>query len=161
MTDTRVHPVTGKRLTRGVRPQTVTFGSLSQAVDVPGWYPDDDSDSVHSGADLSGKEEAFKQLRVAYGERVRRVRKGLKLTQVEAGALLGGGPRAFQKYEKGVMAPSDAAVGLIEILAVDPTKIEVLRALRQGGSGAGLGPKVVGSSSRSPRTQRRRDQVSA
>ena len=160
MTDTRVHPVTGKRLTRGVRPQAVAFGSLSRTVDVPGWYPDDDGDSVHSGADLCEKDEAFRELRVAYGERVRRVRKGLKLTQAEAGALLGGGPRAFQKYEKGVMAPSDAAVGLIEILAVDPTKIEVLKALRRGASKASSG-RVAVKSSASPRARRRRGRAVA
>lgn len=134
MTDTRIHPVTGKPLTRQTRRQTVTFGSLSTQVDVPGWYPDDESDSLHSGADLAAKDAAWSNLRQAYGERVRAIRKKLRLTQVEAGQLLGGGPRAFQKYERGSMAPSDAAVGLLEILAVDPGKIEVLRNLRRKGA---------------------------
>jgi DNA-binding transcriptional regulator YiaG len=32
---------------------------------------------------------------------IRRIRERLGLTQVEAGEVLGGGPRAFQKYESG------------------------------------------------------------
>jgi len=52
VSETRIHPETGKVLRRDVRPQTVVVGSLSRTVDVPGWYPDDESDGVHSGADL-------------------------------------------------------------------------------------------------------------
>ncbi len=130
MEQTRIHPETGQTLTRSVRKQTVRFAALSTVVDVPGWYPDGDGDSIHSGPDLEAKDEAFQALRKQYGERVRKIRKSLRLTQVEAGALLGGGPRAFQKYEKGQMAPSDAAVGLLEILRLDPEKLQVLQDLR-------------------------------
>lgn len=129
MTETRLHPVTGKTLRRGVRPQTVTFGSLTRTVQTPGWYPDDDSDSIHSGADLAVSEQAVLALKAEYAAHVRKVRRRLKLTQEEAGQLIGGGRRAFQKYEKGMMAPSQAAVGLIEILARRPEDIEVLRDL--------------------------------
>lgn len=131
MTDTRIHPVTGQVLSRQVRMQTVTFGSLSAEVEVPGWYPEDGSDSIHSGRDLEKKEEVFQELRQAYGKRVRKIRKNLKLTQVEAGSIVGGGPRAFQKYERGVMAPSEAAIGLLEILSVDPSKLSILKGLRK------------------------------
>lgn len=131
MTDTRIHPVTGQVLTRQVRLQTVSFGSLSAEVDVPGWYPEDDSDSIHAGRDLDKKEEVFQELRQAYGKRVRKIRKDLKLTQVEAGSIIGGGPRAFQKYERGAMAPSEAAIGLLEILSVDPGKLSILKDVRK------------------------------
>ena len=129
MTETRLHPVTGKTLRRGIRPQMVTFGSLTRTVQTPGWYPDDDSDSIHSGADLAVSEQAFLALKAEYAAQVRKVLRRLKLTQEEAGQLIGGGRRAFQKYEKGMMAPSQAAVGLIEILARRPEDIEVLRDL--------------------------------
>ncbi len=131
MTDTRIHPITGQVLSRQVRMQTVTFGSLSAEVEVPGWYPEDGSDSIHSGRDLEKKEEVVQELRQAYGKRVRKIRKNLKLTQVEAGSIVGGGPRAFQKYERGVMAPSEAAIGLLEILSVDPSKLSTLKGLRK------------------------------
>lgn len=130
MTETRVHPETGKVLRRDVREQTVRVGSLARVVDVPGWYPDDDSDGIHSGSDLSASNEAFKDLRQAYAAHVKAVRKRLRLTQEEAGLIIGGGRRAFQKYESGVNPPSDAAVGLIEVLARHPEEVETLRRLR-------------------------------
>ncbi len=130
MSETRVHPETGKTLTRGVRRQMVTFGSLARSVEVPGWYPDDDSDAIHSGADLAKSDEVFQELKANYAAHVRQVRKRLRLSQEEAGRLIGGGRRAFQKYEQGVMAPSDAAIGLIEILHRRPEEIEILREIR-------------------------------
>ena len=133
MTETRIHPKTGKALRRGARPQTIRFGSMTRVVEAPGWYPDDDSDSVHSGADLAESDLAFRELKAAYAAHVRKVRKRLGLTQEEAGRLIGGGRRAFQKYESGVMAPSDAAVGLIEVLNRHPEEVEVLRAIRAVG----------------------------
>lgn len=137
MTETRIHPVSGQVLSRQTRMQRVIFGSLSKDVDVPGWYPEGEGDSIHSGRDLAKKEAAFMELRKAYGDRVREIRKSLKLTQVEAGTIVGGGPRAFQKYEKGLMSPSEAAIGLLEILSVDPEKLSILRDLRdQGQTGA-------------------------
>jgi HTH-type transcriptional regulator / antitoxin MqsA len=131
MAETRIHPVTGKELSRGVRVQTVSFGVLSKDVEVPGWYPNDDSDSIHSGADLEAKEAALMELRKAYGAHVREIRKKLKLTQVEAGTILGGGERAFQKYESGSMAPSDAAIGLLEVLRAKPEMLDILKRIRQ------------------------------
>lgn len=130
MTETRLHPETGKALRRGVRPQTISFGSMSRTIDVPGWYPDDDSDAIHSGADLAESDGVFRELKAAYAAHVRSVRKRLKLTQEEAGRLIGGGRRAFQRYERGATPPSDAAVGLIEILHRDPGKLEILKSIR-------------------------------
>jgi len=36
-------------------------------------------------------------------EEIRRIRKKLCLSQEKAGLLIGGGPRAFQKYESGFL----------------------------------------------------------
>ena len=130
MIETRIHSETGKVLYRDVRPQTVVVGSLSRTVDVPGWYPDDGSDAIHSGADLKASNEAFKALRDDYAAHVKSVRKKLGLTQEEAGVIIGGGKRAFQKYESGRTPPSDAAVGLIELLARHPEEVATLRAFR-------------------------------
>jgi HTH-type transcriptional regulator/antitoxin MqsA len=132
LTESRIHPETGKRLTRGERVQTVAVGSLAHSVEVPGWYPDDDSDSIHSGTDLKVLDQAYLELRAAYAARVKSVRKKLRLTQEEAGRIIGGGRRAFQKYESGATPPSDAAVGLIEILDRHPEELELLRRIRGG-----------------------------
>jgi HTH-type transcriptional regulator/antitoxin MqsA len=133
MTDeTRIHPDTGKTLRRDTRPQTITFGTLSRTLDVPGWYPDDDSDSIHTGLDWEEADQVFLDLKAAYGAHIRHIRKNrLKLTQEEAGRLIGGGRRAFQKYESGATPPSDAAVALIEILNRHPEEIEFLRQMRE------------------------------
>lgn len=136
MSDTRIHPVTGEVLRRDVRPQTIQVGSLTRVVDVPGWYPKDDGDAIHSGVDLQVWEEALGKLRAAYAARIRTVRRKLKLTQEEAGTVIGGGKRAFQKYESGKLAPSEAAVGLIEVLDRHPEAIETLRRARSGGTGS-------------------------
>mgnify|MGYP003430705931 FL=1 len=131
MAQTRIHPDTGKLLRRDARAQTVCVGSLSRDVDVHGWYPEDDSDSVHSGEDLQAVECAYHELRVAYAGRIKAVRKKLGLTQEEAGRIIGGGRRAFQKYERGTMQPSEAAVGLIEILDRHPEEVITLRNIRR------------------------------
>lgn len=130
MSETRIHPETGQLLRRDVRTQIVRVGSLSQAVDVPGWYPDGEGDAIHSGADLKDSETVFQTLRARYAAHVRDVRKKLKLSQEEAGVIIGGGKRAFQKYESGANPPSDAAVGLIEVLARHPEEVETLRSIR-------------------------------
>lgn len=137
MTETRIHPETGKTLRRGVRLRTVSFGSMTRMIEAPGWYPDDDSDSIHSGADLAEADQAFRELKASYAAHVRKVRKRLKLTQEEAGRLIGGGRRAFQKYESGATPPSDAAVGLIEILHRHPEEIEILKSIRPVAHAAG------------------------
>ena len=59
-------------------------------------------------------------------EEVRAIREGLGLTQVEAGELLGGGPRAFTKYEAGTVRPAAAVVNLLRLLEANPTAIATL-----------------------------------
>lgn len=130
MSATRIHPETGEVLHREVRQQTVRFGSLSRVVDVPGWYPQGDGDAIFTGADLKTSNEAFKELREDYAGHVRAVRKAHGLTQEEAGRIIGGGRRAFQKYESGKTPPSEAAVGLIEVLARHPETLVTLRSIR-------------------------------
>lgn len=131
MGQTRFHPKTGDVLRRDARMQTLSVGSLSREVEVPGWYPEDDGDSIHSGAELQAIDQAYLELRAAYAARVKAVRKKLGLTQEEAGRIIGGGRRAFQKYERGTMQPSEAAVGLIEILDRHPEEVTTLRGIRR------------------------------
>lgn len=128
--ETRIHPETFEVLRRDVRPQTFRYASLSRTIDTPGWYPEGDGDAIFIGKDLEPWDAALKEMKVAYAAHVKAVRKRLGLTQEEAGALIGGGKRAFQKYESGAMPPSEAAVALIEVLARHPEEVETLRALR-------------------------------
>src|SRR3546814_18401109 len=118
-----MQPEIGVVLRRDARVQTVSGGSMSRDVEVPGWYPEDDGDSIHSGAELQAMDQAYLELRTAYAARVKEVRKKIGLTQEEAGRIIGGGRRASQKYESGTTPPSEAAVGLIEILDRHPEEI--------------------------------------
>jgi len=131
MGQTRIHPKTGDVLRRDARLQTLSVGSLAREVEVPGWYPEGDGDSIHSGAELQAIDQAYLELRAAYAARVKAVRKKLGLTQEEAGRIIGGGRRAFQKYERGTMQPSEAAIGLIEILDRHPEEVTTLRNIRR------------------------------
>ena len=70
----------------------------------------------------------------ACAARVKAVRKKLRLTQEEAGRIIGGGRRAFQKYESGTTPPCDAAAGLLEILDRHPEELETLRSIRSRSS---------------------------
>ena len=67
-------------------------------------------------------------------EEIRAIRTDLGLSQVEAGKLLGGGPRAFTKYEAGTVKPAASVVALLRVLEANPDMIHVLR-------GDGPGPR--------------------
>ena len=65
-------------------------------------------------------------------EEIRAIREHLGLTQIEAGELIGGGPRAFTKYEAGIVRPAAAVVNLLRLLESNP----------------GMVPKIKGDKSR-------------
>ena len=60
-------------------------------------------------------------------EEIRALRKRLGLSQVEAGELLGGGPRAFAKYEAGSLRPAASLVTLLRLLEADRGALASLR----------------------------------
>jgi HTH-type transcriptional regulator/antitoxin MqsA len=59
-------------------------------------------------------------------DEIKRIRKKLNLTQGAAGELIGGGPRAFQKYETGELLPSRAISSALALLDHDPAALTVL-----------------------------------
>ena len=65
-------------------------------------------------------------------EEIRAIRRRLGLSQVEAGELLGGGPRAFTKYESGVVKPAASVISLLRLLKADPTFLDVLTGPESG-----------------------------
>lgn len=58
---------------------------------------------------------------------VRRIRKKLGLNQQAAGQVLGGGPSAFNKYEKGDILPSKAISNLLRVLEAVPNGLQLLQ----------------------------------
>ena len=56
-------------------------------------------------------------------DEIREIRRALDLTQAEAGVVLGGGPRAFAKYEAGHVQPSAGLVKLLRLLESQPSAL--------------------------------------
>jgi HTH-type transcriptional regulator/antitoxin MqsA len=101
----------------------------------PGWWPDDDSDGIISGPDGRATDHVLHEMKaeaasVLPPEEIRRIRTRLKLSQRKAGELLGGGPRAFQKYESGEIAVSRPMANLLLLLDRDPSRLKELAADR-------------------------------
>ena len=56
-----------------------------------------------------------------------RIRKKLKLTQIEAARITGGGPNAFSRYERGKARPLPAVTNLFRLLDRHPELLDELR----------------------------------
>ena len=132
MTDP-VCPETGAPMHRGVRPMILAYKGESITVAMPGWYCDQSKESIHTGDDMKVSDRALNRLKARVDglpepEEIRRIRKKLGLTQEAAGELIGGGPRAFQKYETGDLLPSRAISSALALLDHDPKALAVLKA---------------------------------
>ena len=64
-------------------------------------------------------------------QEIRAIREMLGLTQAEAGEIIGGGPRAFTKYEAGTVKPAASVINLLKLLEARPSGIKTLRPDRQ------------------------------
>jgi HTH-type transcriptional regulator / antitoxin MqsA len=125
-------PETGAPMNRGVRPMTLTYKGESLTFDMPGWYCDQSEESIHTGEDMKISDRKLNLLKarsekLLEPEEIRRIRKKLHLSQEEAGLLIGGGPRAFQKYESGDLLPSRAVSSALMLLDHDPVALSVLK----------------------------------
>lgn len=128
-----VCPATGAPMHRGMRPMTLTYKGRSFTFDMPGRYCDQSDESIHTGEDMKVSDRMLNLLK-ARSEgllepvEIRRIRKKLYLTQAAAGVLIGGGPRAFQKYKSGDLLPSRAVSNALVLLDHDPEGLAVLKA---------------------------------
>jgi HTH-type transcriptional regulator/antitoxin MqsA len=128
----RVNPDTGELMHRDLRRMTLSYKDETITFDMPGWYSETSEESVHSGADLRVSDRKLNLLKArAEGlldpAEIRRIRKKLRLTQEQAGVMIGGGPRAFQKYEAGDLLPSRAISSALMLLDRDPTGLDELK----------------------------------
>ncbi|WP_428539030.1 type II toxin-antitoxin system MqsA family antitoxin [Rhodopila sp.] len=128
-----VDPNTGASLHRDVRPLTITYQGESITVDMPGWYGDQPDEGVFDPDDMKVSDRALNRLKartegLLEPADIRRIRKKLGLTQAKAGEVIGGGPRAFQKYESGDALPSRAISSALVLLDHDPNALKVLEA---------------------------------
>ncbi len=127
-------PETGAPLRRDTRPFVVRYKDLEATVDLPGYYPDGEGESVHVGDDMAVADQALRLLKeradgVPSPTTIRRIRTKLSLSQREAGVLFKVGPAAFDKYERSLVEPSGPTSQLLRILDRHP---ELLAELRSG-----------------------------
>ena len=131
-----VCPETGAPMHRDTRPMTLAYKGESLTFDMPGWYCDTSEESIHTGADMKISDRMLNRLKarnegLLAPEDIRQIRKKLGLSQAAAGEVIGGGPRAFQKYEAGDLLPSRAISSALLLLDHDPAALRVLEARRQ------------------------------
>ena len=132
MEDVKYDVETGAELRRDIRPFTITYQGRSRTFDMPGWYPaGEECEATFNQEDLKVYDKEIKVLKaeaehLLLPEEIRSIRKRLKLTQVQAGLILGGGKRAFQKYESGDVLPSRAISNLLRLLSVNPALLSTL-----------------------------------
>ncbi len=132
MSDNPVCPKTGAPMHRDVRPLTLTYRDETITFDMPGWYCDTSDESVHTGRDMKISDRMLNLLKARRDgllepAEIRRIRKKLNLSQESAGLLIGGGPRAFQKYECGDALPSRGINSALILLDHNPDALAVLR----------------------------------
>ncbi|WP_366555130.1 type II toxin-antitoxin system MqsA family antitoxin [Aquibaculum sediminis] len=128
----QICPKSGHPMVRDIRPMTIEYQDHSLEVDMPGWYCEHCGEGVHTGKDMIVSDRALNRLKaqvegLLLPETVKRIRKRLKLTQREAGTIIGGGPNAFQKYESGEILVSKAVASALLLLDRNPENLAILR----------------------------------
>jgi HTH-type transcriptional regulator / antitoxin MqsA len=134
MTKSPVCPETGKPMVRDTRAMTITYKGQSATFDMPGWYCHESGESIHTAEDIKVSDAALRDLRIKVEhllrpQEVKRIREGFGLTQREAGAIIGGGPNAFQKYEQGTVTVSKGISNFLRVLQRHPEEIDELKKL--------------------------------
>lgn len=122
---------TGEKLIRDIRNITLTYQGHSKTFPMPGWYPSDSDEGTFTDEDMKAYDRALNQVKaeaenLLLPNDIRSIRKKLKLTQVQAGTILGGGKKAFQKYESGEILPSRAISNLLKLLSLQPSLLKSL-----------------------------------
>jgi len=128
----QICPETGHPMVRDVRSMTIEYKGHSIEVEMPGWYCEHCGEGVHTGKDMLVSDRALNRLKAEVDglllpETVKRIRKRLKLTQRDAGTIIGGGPNAFQKYESGDVLVSKAVASALLLLDDHPEGLSVLK----------------------------------
>jgi len=124
----------GRPLRRGVKMLTINVDGQPFTYGQPGWWAsfDDPADTEGQLADednvirAAARREARAKAKHATLTPlvIRAIRELCALSQQEAARVFGGGPKAFEKYESGEVAPSSAMVRLLLLAAKRPELFE-------------------------------------
>jgi HTH-type transcriptional regulator/antitoxin MqsA len=121
----------GGRMTRDSRPMDLPYKGDIVVVNQPGWYCDNCDECVLSSKDFAATEPTAAAQRARVDglltpSEIKRIRTRLGFSQRKAGDILGGGPRAFQKYEQGSIGISRAMSNLLRLLDQNPDLLHCL-----------------------------------
>jgi HTH-type transcriptional regulator/antitoxin MqsA len=130
-------PECGGKMRWETREDSVVYKGHRKVFSTTAWWCESCQEAIIDGPALQVAERAFVELRaeveqVLLPEEVSEVRRKLNISQREAGRILGGGPRAFQKYESGQVPVSEPMKNLLVLLRNDPKRLKELRATGDG-----------------------------
>lgn len=133
MDEARQCPACGGKMVRETRRRLIRYKKRSAEIDQPAWWCADCGEGVLDAQDSAVADRAFATLKaraedVLRPEAVAKIRKRLKLTQRAAGRILGGGARAFQRYEAGTVVVSQPMNNLLVLLNREPRRLAELTA---------------------------------
>ncbi|MBF0444066.1 MAG: type II toxin-antitoxin system MqsA family antitoxin [Magnetococcales bacterium] len=123
-------PECEKQMERQTRSTELRYEKFTATIELPGWYCAC-GESLHDGRDMTVSDRALNILKARANdllepEYITQIRKRLKLSQRKAGEILGGGPNAFHKYEKGDVLVSKAVSNLLRVLNENPKMLSVI-----------------------------------
>jgi len=132
-TKTQSCPECGGIMKFGTRNRPLKYRELEDKVRVTGWWCESCGEGILTGEDLGKYSRGLQNLKAKAEQvlppaEVAAIREKLGLSQRQASEILGGGPRAFQKYEAGSQTPSVPMSHLLKLLARDPSRLQELRA---------------------------------
>ncbi|MEK7245572.1 MAG: type II toxin-antitoxin system MqsA family antitoxin [Pseudomonadota bacterium] len=126
---TRSCPVCGGAMRRRTRGRTIRYEKRGLTIRQPAWWCRDCGEGILDSGDAKVADLAFATLKaeaegVMTPVQVAAVRKRLGLSQRKAGEILGGGARAFQRYESGAVVVSRPMANLLRLLLRDPGRLQ-------------------------------------
>ena len=120
----------GRPLKRGVKMLPIDIDGYLFTYGQPGWWASLDNPADHDGQltddDNVIRAAARREARAKAKHAtltplvIRAIREVCKLSQQDAARVFGGGPKAFEKYESGEVAPSSAMTRLLLLAAKRP-----------------------------------------
>lgn len=128
--DTMASAESGRPMKRGLKLVTITVDGRAFDYYQPGWWCSLDDPKDREGQLVDEDNQVLKMARltaeaIARGDAfapalIRAIRLQLDLTQAEAGRVFGVGPNAFDKYERGEIAPSEPTKRLLTLALERP-----------------------------------------
>ncbi len=115
------------------RPDEVRYHDRARTVALTAWWCAACGEAVLEGPEAMERDRVFQELRaevdgVLSPAQVRAARESLRLSAAQAAKLLGGGAKAFYKYERGETPPSVAMSNLLRLLMRHPELLKELEA---------------------------------